>query len=77
MEDYFDVEAHEYSSRGFRRRRRSITQPGPGVASTPPMTKSKRVAKGVDKSFHTMFPTKLNVTVDVLEEIVLDNLKWV
>jgi hypothetical protein len=41
------------------------------------MTRAKRVAKGVDKSFHTMFPTKLNVTVDVLEEIVLENLKWV
>jgi hypothetical protein len=48
-----------------------------GVASTPPMTRDKRMAKGVEKSFHTMFPTKLKVGVDVLEEIVLENLKWV
>jgi len=70
MEDYFDVEALESSSRGQRRRHRSITWSSLRVASTLPLTRDKRMAKGVEKSFHTMFPTKLKVAVDVLEEIV-------
>jgi hypothetical protein len=40
------------------------------------MTRDKRMANRVEESFHTMFLTKLNVGVDVLEEIVLENLKW-
>jgi len=39
----------------------------PGVMSTPPMTRAKRMVKRVQKSFHTMFPTKLKVGVDALE----------
>jgi hypothetical protein len=77
MEYYFDVETLESSSRGQRRRHRSITRHARGVASTPPMNRAKTMANGVDKSFHTMFPTKLKVGVHVLEQIALENLKWV
>jgi hypothetical protein len=73
MQYYCDMEALESSSRGERTRHRRINQPSPGVASTPPITRAKRMAKGVEIAFHTMFSTKLKVGVDALEEIIVEN----
>jgi hypothetical protein len=77
MENYSDVEFPKSISRGRRRRHKSVTQTTYGVASTPPMPISKSVAKGDEKSFHTMFSLEMKVQIDTSEEIALKKWKWV